>query len=304
MRDIAGHLKDSTNAAFASHFGAGRVDLGSRSPRARSWTGCGAATGPGRSWSAPGIWQAASSPTGTTSRPSSFSTRRSARKAAWLAAAVHHFGTRDSRMPARSFFAVSDDARGAIIGACSSTFGSRSMGSPLPRDQRTDDVVARRGRRAWPTASRRRRTLTSVPGSRPWRTSRPAPPGAPRRTSGRWSRQRRTTGTSSNGPAATRRHTRGHNNDWPRPPTREIDLTTNPVEGMPQSLIHMDGDDFFHGTIVQSSPAESGRRLHMEMNTTTPSSHFLLGNPDFPDKRRSPHRTRRQACNSFICMGL
>lgn len=32
-----------------------------------------------------------------------------------LAAAVHHFGTRDGRIPARSFFADSDDARAAII---------------------------------------------------------------------------------------------------------------------------------------------------------------------------------------------
>ena len=32
-----------------------------------------------------------------------------------LAAAVHHFGTRDGRIPARPFFAVSDEARSAII---------------------------------------------------------------------------------------------------------------------------------------------------------------------------------------------
>lgn len=40
-------------------------------------------------------------------------------------------------------------------------------------------------------------------------------------------------------PAATRRHVRGHNNDWPRPPTHENDPTANPVEDMPQLLIHM-----------------------------------------------------------------
>ena len=32
-----------------------------------------------------------------------------------LAAAVHHFGTRDGRIPARPFFGVSDEARSAII---------------------------------------------------------------------------------------------------------------------------------------------------------------------------------------------
>ena len=34
-----------------------------------------------------------------------------------LAAAVHHFGTRDGGVPARPFFAVSDEARNAILRA-------------------------------------------------------------------------------------------------------------------------------------------------------------------------------------------
>ncbi len=40
------------------------------------------------------------------------------------------------------------------------------------------------------------------------------------------------------------RHTRGHSNDRPQPPTPENDPTANPREDMPQFLIHMDGDDF------------------------------------------------------------
>ena len=50
-------------------------------------------------------------------------------------------------------------------------------------------------------------------------------------------------------------------------------------------------DDSFHGTIVQSGPPQSGRRLHMEMSTTTPSFPLSFRKPGLRGKRGSPHRT-------------
>ena len=45
-----------------------------------------------------------------------------------LAAAVHHFGTRDGRIPARPFFDVSDEVRSALIGSLLD-----HLGEPLER---------------------------------------------------------------------------------------------------------------------------------------------------------------------------
>ena len=110
MREVAGHLMESTDEAIATQ----------TAPDGSTWEPLAESTivdrlrrryRAARSWSARGTSQAAPSPIGTTSRPSSIPTSTFDKKGNVLPAAVHH----DGRVPARSFFAVSDDARAAII---------------------------------------------------------------------------------------------------------------------------------------------------------------------------------------------
>lgn len=114
MREIAGHLKDSTDEAFASQ----------SAPDGSAWKPLAESTiadrlrrnyraGPilERSGDLAGRiladWDDESAVVG--------SNQTFDKSGNVLAAAVHHFGTRDGRVPARPFFAVSDEARSAII---------------------------------------------------------------------------------------------------------------------------------------------------------------------------------------------
>lgn len=114
MREIAGHLKDSVDEAFGSQ----------TAPDGSTWKPLAESTiidrlrrgyraGPilERSGDLAGRiladWDDESAVVA--------SNQTFDKKGDVLAAAVHHFGTRDGRIPARPFFAVSDEARAAII---------------------------------------------------------------------------------------------------------------------------------------------------------------------------------------------
>ncbi|MCY4059292.1 MAG: phage virion morphogenesis protein [Gammaproteobacteria bacterium] len=125
MREIAGHLKDSVDEAFASQ---ATPDGSAWKPLAESTIvdrlRRGYRAGPilERSGDLAGrllaVWDAESAVVGS---GQTFGGNV-------LAAAVHHFGTRDGRVPARPFFAVSDEARSAIIDSLLD-----HLGEPLER---------------------------------------------------------------------------------------------------------------------------------------------------------------------------
>ena len=127
MREIAGHLKDSVDESFASQ---AAPDGSAWKPLAESTIvdrlRRGYRAGPilERSGDLAGRiladWDDESAVVG--------SNQTFDKKGNVLAAAVHHFGTRDGRIPARPFFDVSDEARSAIIGSLLD-----HLGEPLER---------------------------------------------------------------------------------------------------------------------------------------------------------------------------
>ena len=112
MREIAGHLKDSVDESFASQAapdGTAWQPLAESTIAQRLRTGYRAGPILERSGDLAARiladWDSDSAVVGSNQTFGGDV----------LAAAVHHFGTRDGRIPARPFFAVSDETRLAII---------------------------------------------------------------------------------------------------------------------------------------------------------------------------------------------